>query len=70
MKTKIQASNITCGGCAKTIENAFSELGVDQTKVNIESNEILVEHENKTMELVQKLNELGYKARSWQNLEN
>lgn len=70
MKTEIKASNISCGGCVNSIQNAFEELGATNTGVNIATNEIRVEHEGITGELVSALNNLGYKARTWQNLEN
>jgi len=70
MKTEIKASNISCGGCVSSIQKAFEELGATNTEVNIATNEIRVEHEGITGDLVSTLNNLGHKARSWQNLEN
>jgi len=70
MKTEIKASNISCGGCVSSIQKAFTDLGAKNTEVDISTNEIRVEHEGITELLVNTLNNLGYKAKSWQNLEN
>lgn len=63
METKIQASNIKCGGCVNSITKGLTQIqGVKAVNVDIPTNEITIEYDQTiNLDLVkQKLKELGY----------
>ncbi|WP_422924287.1 heavy metal translocating P-type ATPase [Singulisphaera sp. PoT] len=63
MKSKIQAPNIVCGGCAETIKKALSSVeGVRDVQVDIPSKTVVVEHDEPAMrqDLTAALADAGY----------
>ena len=64
-KFEIQASNIKCGGCVSSIENALKELkGISNIAVDIPSNIVTVEGAELDKTVIEtKLAELGYPAK-------
>ncbi|HRD39874.1 MAG TPA: heavy metal-associated domain-containing protein [Bacteroidia bacterium] len=63
METKIQSSNIKCGGCVSSITKALIQIaGIKAVNVDIPSNEITIEYDQSVdMSLVkQKLKEIGF----------
>ncbi|MCE2790329.1 MAG: heavy-metal-associated domain-containing protein [Saprospiraceae bacterium] len=63
MKIELQAENIKCGGCARSIRQSLEKLtGVSSVDVVIEEGQVLLEGDD-TMdreEISQKLLQMGY----------
>ena len=58
---QIEVENIKCGGCANTIEKAMLKVkNVDQVKINLENNTIVIIGEANRIEIITRLAELGY----------
>ena len=44
--TTVTAPDITCGGCANAIKNAFGRVdGVDEVQIDVETKQVTVRHE-------------------------
>lgn len=63
METKIQSSNIKCGGCVSSITKALTQMeGIKAVNVDIPTNEITIDYDgNLDFNAVRnKLKEIGY----------
>ncbi|MBN8692619.1 MAG: heavy-metal-associated domain-containing protein [Bacteroidetes bacterium] len=63
METKIQSSNIKCGGCVSTITKALTQIqGIKAVNVDIPTNEITIEYDASIdlNTVKNKLKEIGY----------
>lgn len=63
METKIQSSNIKCGGCVSSITGALTKIqGIKAVNVDIPTNEITIDFEGDVdfTAVRNKLKEIGY----------
>ncbi|CAM3219119.1 copper chaperone CopZ [Filibacter tadaridae] len=53
-KTTLNVSGMTCGHCVKAVENSVGALeGVENVKVNLESNSVEIDYQADTVNLTQ-----------------